>query len=194
MFFIAELLRLIHPGPGLTGQLNLYGAYAYNLGQAIADGDHDHGDCDPDQPLVRVHHGSLGTESHACAGFTLLVVAFGFLGLTSVIPDVPFQVFMVAYLCVYACTSMTGGNMQTLGSDIAPPRLRGKFYGISQTLGNVGGPLATSAFAVLSATVGYWSAFAFLGLTSGSAAFILATQVRDRLRDERRAAATAAPS
>ena len=28
---------------------------------------------------------------------------------------------MIAYLAVYACVSMTGGNMQTLGSDIAPP-------------------------------------------------------------------------
>jgi sugar phosphate permease len=116
------------------------------------------------------------------------------LGLTSLIPGVPYELFMLAYLAVYACTSMTGGNMQTLGSDIAPPRLRGQFYGVSHTLGNIGGPLATTTFAVLSATAGYFSAFVFLGVTAGAAAFILATQVRDRIRDERRAAATAASS
>jgi MFS family permease len=97
---------------------------------------------------------------------------------------------------------MTGGNMQTLGSDIAPPNARGRFYGVSQTLGNLGGPLATSAFALLSATLGYWSAFAFLGTTAAGAAFVLGTQVRDRVREQRRgiegapspAAAAAAPA
>jgi len=196
MFFIAGFFASFTRGPVFTGQLNLYGAYAYDLGpQAIA-------------LLVTMttaiaipislSSGYImdhwGRKATLVPGFTLLVIAFAFLGLTSVVPDVPFQVFMVAYLCVYACTSMTGGNMQTLGSDIAPPHLRGKFYGISQTLGNVGGPLATSAFALLSAKVGYWSAFAFLAFTSGSAAFILATQVRDRLRDERRASKTISSS
>jgi MFS family permease len=132
----------------------------------------------------------FGRKATLVPGFTLLFVAFLFLGLTAVL-HVPFGLFMIAYLCVYACTSMTGGNMQTLGSDIAPANARGRFYGVSQTLGNVGGPIATTAFALLSASAGFGAAFAFLGLTAGSAAFVLGTQVRDRLREERKAARSA---
>jgi MFS family permease len=127
----------------------------------------------------------FGRKATLVPGFALLLVAFGFLAVTALL-HVPFGFFMAAYLCVYACTSMTGGNMQTLGSDIAPASVRGRFYGVSQTMGHFGGPVATSAFALLSAGIGYWSAFAFLGLTAGSAAFILGTQVRDRLREERK--------
>jgi MFS family permease len=88
---------------------------------------------------------------------------------------------------------VTGGNMQTLGSDIAPEKARGRFYGVWHTLGSVGGPISTSSFAVLSGLIGYWTAFCFLASAAGGAAYILGTQVRDRLR-EKPAAATTAPS
>ncbi len=187
MFFVAQFFASFTRGPVFTGQINLYGTYAYDLGPqqlallatittalsipiSLSSG------------WIMDHFGRKAT---LVPGFTLLVVAFSVLGVTALL-HVPFGYFMAAYLCVYACTSMTGGNMQTLGSDIAPASARGRFYGVSQTLGNLGGPLATSAFALLSAGVGYWSAFAFLGCTAGSAAFILGTQVRDRLREERK--------
>jgi MFS family permease len=189
MFFVAQLFASFARGPVFTGQLNLYGAYAYDLGPeaiailatltaviglpvSLASG------------WIMDHFGRKAT---LVPGFSLLLVSFVMLALTSVLP-VPYAFFMGAYLCVYACTSLTGGNMQTLGSDIAPPSARGRFYGVSQTLGNIGGPLATTSFAVLSAALGYWSAFIFLGFTAGAAAFILGTQVRDRVREERLAA------
>jgi MFS family permease len=187
MYMVAQFFASFARGPVFTGQINLYGAYAYDLGPqqiallatittaisipiSLSSG------------WIMDHFGRKAT---LVPGFTLLLLSFGFLGLTALIP-VPFAVFMAAYLCVYACTSMTGGNMQTLGSDIAPANARGQFYGVSQTLGHFGGPVATSAVALLSAGIGYWSAFAFLGFTAGSAAFILGTQVPDRLRDERK--------
>jgi MFS family permease len=188
MFFVAQFFASFARGPVFTGQINLYGAYAYDLGpQAIA-------------LLATVTTviaipislssgwimDHFGRKATLVPGFALLMVAFCFLAVTALL-QVPFGFFIAAYLCVYACTSMTGGNMQTLGSDIAPPSLRGRFYGVSQTLGHFGGPVATSSFAVLAASIGYWAAFVFLGFTAGSAAFILGTQVRDRLRDERRA-------
>jgi MFS family permease len=195
MFFVAQFFASFARGPVFTGQINLYGVYAYGLGpQEIA----------VLATLTTVFAipislssgwimDHFGRKATLVPGFAMLLVAFGFLALTAVL-QVPYGFFMAAYLAVYACTSMTGGNMQTLGSDIAPAHLRGRFYGVSQTLGHFGGPVATSAFALLAATVGYWSAFVFLGLTAGSAAFILATQVRDRLRDERKAARTPEPA
>ena len=188
MYMVAQFFASFARGPVFTWQINLYGAYAYDLGPqqiallatittAIAI------PISLSSGWIMDHFGRKAT---LVPGFSLLVVSFAFLGLTALL-HVPFPVFVAAYLCVYACTSMTGGNMQALGSDIAPVNARGQFYGVSHTLGHLGGPVATSAFAILSAGLGYWSAFAFLGLTAGGAAFILATQVPDRLREERRA-------
>ncbi len=39
-----------------------------------------------------------------------------------------------------ASNGITSGNMQTLGSDIAPEKARGKFYGVWQTIGTIGAP------------------------------------------------------
>jgi MFS family permease len=195
MFFVAQFFASFARGPVFTGQINLYGVYAYDMGPqeiavlatlttvlaipiSLSSG------------WIMDHFGRKAT---LVPGFALLTVAFGGLAVTALL-HVPFGFFMAAYLAVYACTSMTGGNMQTLGSDIAPPSARGQFYGVSQTLGHFGGPVATSAFALFAATIGYWSAFAFLGFTAGSAAFILGTQVRDRLRDERKAGRTTGPA
>ena len=193
MYMVAQFFASFARGPVFTGQLNLYGAYAYDLGPpqiaflatittAVAI------PISLSSGWIMDHFGRKAT---LVPGFTLLLVSFAFLGLTALV-EVPFGVFMAAYLCVYACTSLTGGNMQTLGSDIAPANARGQFYGVAQTLGHFGGPIATSAVALLSAGVGYWSAFVFLGLTAGSAAFVLGTQVPDRLRQERRRSRAAA--
>jgi len=188
IFFTAQFFASFARGPIFTGQLNFYGTYAYDLGpqniamlatittavaipMSLASG------------YIMDHFGRKAT---LVPGLTLLTVAFGFLGLTAIF-HMPFEAFMIAYLAVYACTAMTGGNMQTLGSDIAPASARGRFYGVSHMIGNIGGPLATAAFAALSAGFGYWSAFAFLGFTAGAAALILGTQVRDRVRAERKA-------
>lgn len=99
---------------------------------------------------------------------------------------------MLAYFCVSVSNGITGGNMQTLGSDIAPEKARGRFYGVWHTMGSVGSPISTSLFALLSAGLGYWAAFGFLGMMAFGTTFILATQVRDRLREKPAPAVTAA--
>ena len=104
-----------------------------------------------------------------------------FIGITD-LAQMSLAVFMVAYLSVHASNGVTGGSMQTLGSDIAPEKARGKFYGIWQTIGTVGSPASTAMFAFLSGSLGFWAAFGFLALMSGATVFILGTQVHDRLR------------
>ena len=125
--------------------------------------------------------------------FSLLAVAFLFMGFTAYV-QVPFNIFVAAYFSVYATNSITGGNMQTLGSDIAPPNARGRFYGVWQTLGSVGGPVGTSAFAALSGAAGYWAAFAFLAATAATAAFILGVLVPERMKHEETATGVATPA
>ena len=183
IFFVAQVFAGMTRSPIFSGQLNLYGAYAYNL-----------------SPLtigylativtavsipITICSGYImdrfGRKATLVPGFSLLTLAFVFLSITDFI-QMPFNMFMVAYFCVYASNGITGGNMQTLGSDIAPEKARGKFYGVWQTIGTVGSPTSISIFALLSGSLGFWAAFGFLGFMACSTALILGTQVHDRLR------------
>jgi MFS family permease len=132
----------------------------------------------------------FGRKATLVPGFSLLSLALAFISITAYM-HLSFEMFVLAYICVHTTNAITGSNMQTLGSDIAPDNARGRFYGVWNTLGSVGSPASTSIFAVLSAGMGYWAAFGFLGTMACGAALILGTQVRDRVR-ERRAAAAAA--
>jgi MFS family permease len=194
IFFLAQFFASLTRGPIFSGQLNLYGAYAYQLGPEtiglMASAVAAFGI--PISLASGWIMDRFGRKATLVPGFTLLTVTLGLLGVTAY-ADLPLHWFIVAYIGVYASTSVTGGNMQTLGSDIAPEKARGRFYGVWHTLGSVGGPISTSSFAVLSGLIGYWTAFCFLASAAGGAAYILGTQVRDRLR-EKPAAATTAPS
>jgi MFS family permease len=185
IFFVAQFFASLTRGPIFSGQLNLYGAYAYDLSpQTIG--------------VLATVVTAVGIPITLCSGyimdrfgrkatlvpgFSLLAVALVFIGVTAYV-HLSFKMFVAAYLLVHASNGITGGNMQTLGSDIAPDKARGRFYGVWNTLGHVGSPVSTSMFALLSAGVGYWAAFGFLSAMACSTALILATQVRDRLREK----------
>jgi len=185
IFLFAQLLASLTRGPIFSGQLNLYGAYAYNLKPQTLG-------------LLATIVTALNIPITLCSGyimdrfgrkatlvpgFSLLMVALAFIGVTAYL-NLPFEMFVIAYFCVYMSNGITGGNMQTLGSDIAPEKARGRFYGVWNTLGSVGSPLSTSTFALLSGGIGYWAAFGFLSSMAFGATFILATQVRDRVREK----------
>lgn len=190
VFFIAQFLASLTRGPIFSGQLNLYGAYAYDLSpQTIG--------------FLATIVTAVGIPISLCAGyvmdhfgrkatlvpgFSLLALALAFISVTAY-SRLSVPMFMLAYFLVHASNAITGSNMQTLGSDIAPDKARGRFYGVWNTLGSVGSPASTSIFALLSAGMGYWAAFGFLGTMASGTALILGTQVRDRVREKRAAAA-----
>ncbi len=183
IFFVAQLFAGMARGPIFSGQLNLYGAYVYNLApQTIGIL----------ATIVTAIHIPLtlcsgyimdrfGRKATLVPGFSLLAVAFVFISVTD-FTQMPLNMFIVAYLCVFASNGITGGNMQTLGSDIAPVKARGKFYGVWHSIGSIGAPTSTSTFALLSGSLGFWAAFGFLGMVAFITALILGTQVHDRLR------------
>jgi MFS family permease len=190
IFFVAQIFASLTRGPIFTGQINLYGAYAYDL--------------DP-QTIgflattvtamgipISIASGHImdrfGRKTTLVPGFTLLAVAMVLIGITAY-AHLPLHIFIAAYFFVHGSNSITGGNMQTLGSDIAPERARGRFYGVWHTLGNLGGPIGTSAFAALSGAA-YWAAFSLLAVTSAGAAFILGALVHDKVRAARAASRT----
>ena len=185
IFFVAQIFASLTRGPIFAGQLNFYGTYAYNMSpQTIG--------------ILATVVTAIGIPITLCAGylmdhygrkitlvpgFSLLEVALVFISITSYL-HLSFYTFVIAYICVYLSNGITGGNMQTLGSDIAPEKARGRFFGVWRTVGTVGAPISTSLFALLSASVGYWASFGLLSATAIGTVFILATQVHDRLREK----------
>ncbi len=183
IFFVAQLFAGMTRGPIFSGQLNFYGAYVYQLSpQTIG--------------VLATAVTAVGIPITICSGyimdrfgrkatlvpgFSLLTAAMIFIGVGDYF-SMPVHIFVIAYICVYAANGVTGGNMQTLGSDIAPERARGKFYGVWHTIGTVGAPASTSMFALLAGGLGFWAAFGFLGLMAAGTAFILGALVYDRLR------------
>ncbi|MBM2812633.1 MAG: major facilitator superfamily 1 [Chloroflexi bacterium] len=132
----------------------------------------------------------FGRKAMNVPGFSILCLAMCLMGLTAFM-QVPFPAFVAVYLLLHAANAATSGNMQTLGSDHAPANARGRFYGVFQLLGSTGQPTGTSGFAALSATVGSWMGFLFLAAVSALTAFILGTQVHDRVRDDIKTAQSA---
>ncbi len=187
IFFVAQFFASLTRGPIFTGQLNFYGAYVYDLSPqtigilatSVA------AICIPITIAAGYVMDRYGRKASLVPGFSLLAVALAFLSFTDYAGS-SVGIFVLAYVCVFASNGITGGNMQTLGSDIAPEKARGRFYGVWQTITTVGAPGGTTMFAVLSGGMGYWVAFGFLGITAGGTALILGTQVHERLRGEPR--------
>jgi sugar phosphate permease len=84
---------------------------------------------------------------------------------------------------------VTGGNMQVLGSDLAPARARGRFIGLWRfmaELGNASSPTLFSLFAL----IGYAASFSFTGACGLVVALVIGLKVRETVR--RRETATPA--
>jgi MFS family permease len=128
----------------------------------------------------------FGRKATIVPGFSLLATTLGFVALTAY-NQWPFSIYVVAFLGVVGANNITTGNMQTLSSDIAPAHARGSFFGLSQTVVQIGHVLSPIAFAVLTDNVSAASAFVFLGLCSLSVAVLVGALVHDPVRARRQA-------
>lgn len=81
--------------------------------------------------------------------------------------------YVPLFLCGVALQSFTGGSVQTVGADVAPPEARGTFLGIWRFASQGGAALSPIIFAVLSDTVSYASAFLFTAISASIVTFLL---------------------
>jgi Sugar phosphate permease len=72
---------------------------------------------------------------------------------------------------------LTGGSVQTVGADVAPPEARGTFLGIWRFIGQGGATIGPIFFAVLADHVNYGSSFLFTAATAAVVAFLLIRHV-----------------
>ena len=125
----------------------------------------------------------FGRKVTMVPGSALLGVGLLFLALSSYL-GLSFPTFVAGFLWVNAAAALTFGSMQTMGSDVAPPEARGRFFGIIRLVAEVGTFLAPVFFAVLFELSGYTLAFVFVGATGLGAALLAATMLGETLRRE----------
>ncbi len=168
---------------GQGGVMILYASYAYNADPAVLG-------------LLRSSTAIVGLPITFSAGyimdrfgrkFTLIPsLSLGgacmmFMALTY-FASLPFISFILAFVALHLSMSLMAGNMQTLGSDVAPAYARGRFFGVSRMVSQSGSLASPSSFAILSQLVNFGAAFAFLGGSALAGAFIVVFILKETLQ------------
>lgn len=92
--------------------------------------------------------------------------------------------FVAGFIAVHMSANIISGNMQTLGTDVAPAEARGKFFGVSRTVAQGGMTLSPASFGWLTALSTATVGFGFLGATAFAGALIVIFLIPETLRRE----------
>lgn len=174
--FMANFTRGVHRG----GLLQLYAAYQYGVGPGTLG-------------LLATANSFLhlpvafstgyimdrwGRKKTIVPGFSLLAIAMVFMTSTALF-GLPFEVFAAAYLCVTFAQGITGGNMQVMGSDLAPDRGRGQWMSVWRFIAESGNELSPMVFAVVAASFSYVGSFSVVGFSALSVALLVGLCIRE---------------
>ena len=101
--------------------------------------------------------------------------------------------FIGGFVGIHMAVNIISGNMQTLGTDVAPPAARGRFFGVSRLIAQTGSLTSPVSFGVLSSTAvlpfvaSYTVAFSFLAGTALAASLIVGVFIKETLHRPERA-------
>jgi MFS family permease len=185
VLFAVDFLVAISRGPLYAGTFHLYAAYEYQLSSTMIG-------------AIATAASALGLPISFTAGWvmdrygrkTTMVPGFISLGIALLTVAatayfrLPLEWYLAAFFFVAGSQALTGGSVQTLGADVAPPEARGKFLGLWRLVAQVGTVVSPTVFAFLADNVGYHASFVFLSLGTLTASFLLITRVRETLHQE----------
>ena len=183
VFAVQFLANVTRGGIFGGGVIVLYAAYAYNL--------------EPDElgylrgamaaagiPIIFAGGyvmDRFGRKYTIVPGLILSASAMGFLAATAYF-DASYAWFVAAFTAVHMAVNVISGNMQTLGTDVAPVNARGMFFGVSRTVAQSGAALSPASFSAFTAIAGSAAAFSFLGGAAFMGALIVIFLVPETLR------------
>ncbi len=93
-----------------------------------------------------------------------------------------FAWFVAAFIAIHMSVNVISGNMQTLGTDVAPPNARGMFFGASRTVAQGGSTLSPASFSILTGLLTAGAGFLFLGAAAFAGSLIVIFLVPETLR------------
>ena len=174
VYFGVALFAGLTRGPVQADLLHLYAAFAYHLGPAqigyLATG----------AALISWPIGFIagwildrfGRKRTMVPGFGGVAVSMVALAASAWL-ELSYGWYVVLFFIGVALQSLTGGSVQTVGADVAPPEARGAFLGLWRFTGQGGGALSPIIFALLADQLNYASAFLFTAASAAMVAFLL---------------------
>ena len=174
VYFGVALFAGLTRGPVQADLLHLYAAFVYQLG--------------PKQIAYLATAAAMlswpigfiagwmmdrfGRKRTMVPGFTGVTIAMAALAL-SAFAHLSLAWYVGLFLLGVSLQSLTGGSIQTVGADVAPPEARGTFLGLWRFTGQSGAALSPVIFALLADHLNYGSAFLFTAASAGVVAFLL---------------------
>lgn len=174
VYFGVALFAGLTRGPVQADLLHLYAAFAYHLGPRQI-GYLATGAAVITWPIGFIAGWMLdrfGRKRTMVPGFVGVAIAMCALAV-SAFGHFALAWYVALFLLGVALQALTGGSIQTVGADVAPPEARGKFLGLWRFTGQGGVALSPIVFAVLADQVNYGSAFLFTAASAAVVAFLL---------------------
>jgi MFS family permease len=173
-YFGVTLFAGLTRGPVQADLLHLYAAYAYRLGPAQI------GYLATAGAVVSWPIGFIagwmmdrfGRKRTMVPGFGGVAIAMAALALSAFV-HLSLTWYVGLFLIAVALQALTGGSVQTVGADVAPPEARGTFLGLWRFTGQGGASLSPIIFALLADQVSYGSSFLFTAASAAVVAFLL---------------------
>jgi MFS family permease len=161
-YFGVALFAGLTRGPFFADLFHLYAAFEYHLGPAQI-GYLATAAAMISLPLAFVAGwllDNLGRMRTMIPGFLAVSVSLAALGVSAYL-HLDVYWYVALFLLAVTTQSITGGSVQTIGADVAPPKARGTFLGLWQFTGQGGQTLGPILFALLADTVSQSAAFMF---------------------------------
>jgi MFS family permease len=185
-FFTAQFMANFTRGVNMGGLLNLYAAYTYGVGAATL------GLLASANSFLQLPLGFTtgyimdrwGRKRTIVPGFALLAVAMIFMTSTAFF-HLPFEVYVAAYLSVTFSQGITSGNMQVMGSDLAPLRGRGQWMAVWRFIAQAGSQMSPTVFAAVSFLFGYVGSFSVVGVSALSVSLLVGLCIRETVGRDR---------
>ena len=186
--FLASMTR----GSLFGGTLDLYAVYEYGVGPETVG-------------LLAAAGAAIGLPLTFMSGRIMdrfgrratIVPGFSLLSLGLVVMSMsayghwPFGGYVGSFLFARVAMSTVSGNMQVVGSDVAPPDARGAFFGLWGMVRNIGSFLSPATFAFIAEGLGFGSSFALLSAMALGTAIIMGSQIKATERRRKLAVAVA---
>jgi MFS family permease len=177
-FFGVAMFAGLTRGPLQADLLHVYAAFVYNLGP-IEIGYLATGASILSLPIGFIAGWMMdrfGRKRTMVPGFTGVAIAMVALAVSAFIP-LGLAWYVVLFYLAVVLQSLTGGSVQTVGADVAPPEARGTFLGLWRFVGQGGAVLGPLGFALLADYVNYASSFLFTAGAAAVVAFLLIRHV-----------------
>ncbi len=177
-YFGVALFAGLTRGPVNADLLHLYAAFAYRLGP-VAIGYLATSAVVITLPISLTAGWLMdrfGRKRTMVPGFSGVVVMMCALA-ASAFFHLSLAWYVTLFLLAIAVQSLTGGSIQTIGADVAPPQARGTFLGMWRFIGQGGTTLGPIIFAAIADQFNYGSAFLYIAASAVGVAFLLVRYV-----------------